>query len=1556
MGKGDKLQKSAYVRYLSKNIRRWAPKPGVLFIEEDPVIGGVEGLARVVMLCTCRNRQRLLQQAWNYWTRNTDVVHDYTKDLVAILSNPLPENEMRTELEIEVMYKWVRQNFHDDFTSIAHNLNICKSKKAIIGVLQHARIESYKAGEPVLYQGTLPRIEDGHFTVLSGKCDVVQYPADSVSFVQLQRCYERKLFEKAKNMLMDCTVLVTMETNAGFGELSTLTGVKRAVTVRASLSSSHSLKLLVVPKPALMTCLEHTVKADDANDASPSEAIEVFRQTGLASRISPNDLMAAAMSMRKILLYAGDIIYSKGDPAKDLYIVVSGDVICDTADPRVIESQLNTDTRWLDTKNFKAEAFVNSNVEHSFHLSGGSILGDEGILGLDSTYVSTAAIASDVAVIFKAEGFAYKFLCDRVKAMRYAALAYKELPRWTVPIAEAESNNLYGNLNSLRRVIAFCRPARGVAENWHIREDDLKREHFSEVAPMIREIKKTKAQANRNHSKTDAANDEKREKEIALKKKRATMIAEMKKAKEEAKKIEAAKVKNKKSVRRVKKKINPYDTTMEANDGKVRDATGNILNVGNSNRPRLSFPALAAAKALNAASKKLQSDQVRKHARVNILQDQLLREANSDAEAKAVEEAARQEEENKAMMERLKFTSSKSMTSGPVQGSPGGQFTVRKPMTEKEQTKLIKQKQRLKQMSSISNKLNDALEMYQARQEEYISDDEEDDQIHLGVSAAANIMAMMQSAAAGAIAADDDRSSKTETHSQDDIVRESETVNFLSLVVTDSLRLTPEETDEDCLVRLEAIIKKKPIDQYFLHLERIRLANRSKLEIEALPEEFFDDAGDANKADGVKIAETANADMMDEMDRVLADAKDKEGFIEHKDGRTNAHDLWEGPGPAPSMINQSNWRPPSPPSRGGANELGDILVETMSRPTTRERPVVTPKSPWREVEKGTVLYEFERTHPKAANAKAGEEADLMSLRYDPSFYATHAQRMLNVESSGYGQKHIEAQAQKALGMSVQEFKEQNLFVRIPAPVNYRRIVLPEGIEKLLRPHVEKGSKNKKSMKMKQDTFHNMTRSTVASRANSGYFDEKMENQHSMYESSQWSVDLQSPHGFIQALEDKDFEVRKKYLEKYGWNTRAMKVSANSAHGGEVLDEVSDWFKQDALRIEKEERDKAAKGVHYVSPRKQRAVRRIEIAEEKELYGDDVQVIGLGDIHTDENESTNDVDGDSFNISANPTSPGHRQRLLTNTESVSGASDPSDDNDKGSSNGDRDNHGVAQLALNTAGMSFHSDISTNQSLTNGAASTSKPSTGRKRGGKEEIPSYHIHKPASDGLIKFQKALSREHNSRKFLDGKRKHNLNSHFKIPSAADNVNFLDSLLQLDDPKAKEADKDGELYQARGKTRALIKSLLPEYVPYSVAMEKSRRMQHSREESGSVGGLSHTQSEASAVGMGSPARKALESLISLDDPAVEEERQLREWQAFSVETVTKRKDGMHKTLPVLSLQASDPIRKPPKKSSLKYGGGLMERLPGKEELEFTPHVTYLDVFKANYKSKRRPRK
>ena len=85
MGGGDKLQGKAYTRFLSNNIRKWSPKSGARFIEEDLIIG-VSGLARCVMLTVCRNRQRLLQQAWDTWTTTVEVEHDYAEDMRAILS------------------------------------------------------------------------------------------------------------------------------------------------------------------------------------------------------------------------------------------------------------------------------------------------------------------------------------------------------------------------------------------------------------------------------------------------------------------------------------------------------------------------------------------------------------------------------------------------------------------------------------------------------------------------------------------------------------------------------------------------------------------------------------------------------------------------------------------------------------------------------------------------------------------------------------------------------------------------------------------------------------------------------------------------------------------------------------------------------------------------------------------------------------------------------------------------------------------------------------------------------------------------------------------------------------------------------------------------------------------------------------------------------------------------------------------------------------------------------------------------------------------------------
>mmetsp|Transcript_30297 Transcript_30297/g.41540 ORF Transcript_30297/g.41540 Transcript_30297/m.41540 type:complete len:93 (+) Transcript_30297:835-1113(+) len=92
-----------------------------------------------------------------------------------------------------------------------------------------------------------------------------------------------------------------------------------------------------------------------------------MRQSGLANRISPKDLILAAGSMIRRNLYQGDILFVKGEPVHSVYLVVSGEFILDTGD--IIHEN-------------KLQPFRNPLIENCYHLSSGSILGDEGITGL----------------------------------------------------------------------------------------------------------------------------------------------------------------------------------------------------------------------------------------------------------------------------------------------------------------------------------------------------------------------------------------------------------------------------------------------------------------------------------------------------------------------------------------------------------------------------------------------------------------------------------------------------------------------------------------------------------------------------------------------------------------------------------------------------------------------------------------------------------------------------------------------------------------------------------------------------------------------------------------------------------------------------------------------------------------------------------------------------------------------------------------------------------------------------------------------------------------------
>jgi hypothetical protein len=97
-----------------------------------------------------------------------------------------------------------------------------------------------------------------------------------------------------------------------------------------------------------------------------------------------------------------------------MFLVVSGELLLDTGD------------FMLDGK---AQPFINSNPDNCYHMSSGSILGDEGVTGQSNRFESTAAVVSDAAVVFEAVGFGMKFLTEKMGALRYCALTYKDKSR-----------------------------------------------------------------------------------------------------------------------------------------------------------------------------------------------------------------------------------------------------------------------------------------------------------------------------------------------------------------------------------------------------------------------------------------------------------------------------------------------------------------------------------------------------------------------------------------------------------------------------------------------------------------------------------------------------------------------------------------------------------------------------------------------------------------------------------------------------------------------------------------------------------------------------------------------------------------------------------------------------------------------------------------------------------------------------------------------------------------------------------------------------------------------
>jgi CRP-like cAMP-binding protein len=378
------MSKGLYMRQHSDVVRKWQNVKD-LSMKENSIIN-LEGAAKIIIVLICRNKQRMLQHAWQILSKNTNVTHDYESDLSKILTRKLPDNSLRTELEIEVLYKWVVQTKQSDPTGISNTLYHCKKRCSVYSALQQLRLEFYEANETVLFQGDLPRSEDGHFTILNGECEIVQFENDSVPSLKLLYLAKHKKWDEAKKHLESAQVLVKLGKLSGFGELSSLTNAKRTASVRvssSSLSSKSITEILVLPRDPFLDCLKnskkHSLEQDNnynsnnaqsvsnnenmdlSKESGLGETIDFMRQSGLANHISSKDLFQAANSLVRKTLYCGDILYCKGETVKSMFLVVSGEFVLDTGNVLF--------------ENNAVLPFSHTNVENCYHLSTGSILG-----------------------------------------------------------------------------------------------------------------------------------------------------------------------------------------------------------------------------------------------------------------------------------------------------------------------------------------------------------------------------------------------------------------------------------------------------------------------------------------------------------------------------------------------------------------------------------------------------------------------------------------------------------------------------------------------------------------------------------------------------------------------------------------------------------------------------------------------------------------------------------------------------------------------------------------------------------------------------------------------------------------------------------------------------------------------------------------------------------------------------------------------------------------------------------------------------------------------------
>ena len=996
--------------------------------------------------------------------------------------------------------------------------------------------------------------------------------------------------------------------------------------------------------------------------------------------------------------------------------------------------------------------------------------------------------------------------------MRYTALTYKELPRWSLPIPSAELSNIYGGLNSLRKCIAYSRPLRGTVDNPYSLPTD--------TIPNF-----------------------------------TTPLVE-------------------------KHRARPSLSQPTSQPLLVSEQNGSFVKVNGLG--------LLFLKHINVTCKRHASERLKLHARENILTDSLIHTAT--AAANSLEKGSH-------------HTASSLPSAEPRLGSKA---------------------------AMLESRLQLALDAFNERNRANDSCEEEEEGPRVTLAGASNMLGMLASAASSAMIpgmkstnARDEEKKEEEPHPVENLFDEdaepgkdgesqkSETETETEMDAQSVATRLSHISSHDSLwfQRTREILARPRIQQYFLYLERTRAQGTSQAA--ATVTMSLNDQEDADDH-ALPCADGAGAPLPEE-----------------GNGATVASLL--PPSSPPSRLNlassvnkekaQVYWRPPSP---SATRPEDPIVAAPKSRPSAKTKTE-------RNKKQAVHLWPKREWGGKTSKATDAEgAASLESLRFNPK---THLQRIRQVESSGYGQLKGKVAATHA------SRAQQALqgFERTTVP-NTRRIALLDWQLVQQTQHIQLTSAKSKGPKAQEAADggdKGKGDDDAADGSDKGKGDDDAED--FLPPQEQISFDLGDPAQFLKLLYDKDFAVRSQHKPKNVWRTRTMRVTQNAT---EVQENGSVWFRRQVAALGLQEADlkvtpprrfqgkgrRAAGGSpessHSTRPETAQKGEREREAREGQERQDDEELKEELEEHDkqEELEELEELDEqggqellDSLLEEQGPTNGDSLDTWGKNADSVGDASQ-FEDVGVASASAEKEAEKEAQVQAKLATPPRQND--------------SKPvPTSPTRGVALAVPEPSALKEPSKALRAFREVLEEQCGSRRFLDGRKRHDSSSKFQLDPPA--------FVAVDDNK--EARRAQELANRAADENHLLEALLPPGVP------RPRPF----------GAVQSKPTKGDKTGTPAVASSSSPSLIASSRQDRDRDGDLQDWQEFSVGFCLERKHGPSASLPVLAGVSTDPAEPRRKKSSLNFANRLA-KLPGSEESRPTEPENYLHVFLRQFdKSKKK---